>query len=73
MVYYLTHAEHGRMPVYDKGEIERMAKFGWSLEGSVVGVIVPGIDPAQSPPVAPALAVVPEVQRKKPGPKPKAK
>ena len=31
MPYWLTNPEHGTMPVYDLGEVERNKKFGWTL------------------------------------------
>jgi len=32
MLKYMTHPNHGRMPVYSDGEIEYNSKFGWSVE-----------------------------------------
>ena len=32
MVKYMTHPQHGRMPVYSDTEVEYNAKLGWSLE-----------------------------------------
>jgi hypothetical protein len=31
MPYWLTNPDHGMMPVYDMGEVERVKKFGWTL------------------------------------------
>jgi hypothetical protein len=31
MPYWLTNPDHGTMPVYDMGEVERVKKFGWTL------------------------------------------
>lgn len=31
-MYYVVHPQHGRMPVADMGEVERVKKFGWVLE-----------------------------------------
>lgn len=32
MLQYMTHAEHGRMPVYNPTEVEFNQKNGWVLE-----------------------------------------
>jgi hypothetical protein len=29
----MIHPEHGAMHAYDTGEIERLQKLGWSIEG----------------------------------------
>lgn len=31
MPYWVTNPDHGMMPVYDMGEVERVKKFGWTL------------------------------------------
>lgn len=31
MPFWMTHPEHGRMPVYDRGEVERVEKHGWTM------------------------------------------
>ena len=32
MQQYMTHPDHGRMPIYSESEIEYNAKNGWLLE-----------------------------------------
>ena len=74
MPFWMIHPQHGEMPVYDRGEVERNEKFGWTLlnEG-------PAPDRKKPEPEAPADVVeAQEVSeekpaRRKPGPKPKAK
>jgi hypothetical protein len=31
MPYWLTNPDHGTMPVYDAGDVERHKKMGWTL------------------------------------------
>lgn len=31
MPYWLKHAEHGQMPVYNTGDVERHKQWGWVL------------------------------------------
>lgn len=31
MPYWMKHADHGEMPVYDLGEVERHKKLGWEF------------------------------------------
>jgi hypothetical protein len=59
----MTHPENGAMHAYDSGEIARLEKLGWSVE-----------KPAEvKEPVVAQVVVEVVAERKKPGPKPKAK
>ena len=53
MPFWMIHPQHGRMPVYDRGEVERVEKHGWTLLNE-------GESPAAQPvtATAPADAVV---------------
>jgi len=31
MPYWMTNPDHGMMPLYDMGEVERVKRFGWTL------------------------------------------
>lgn len=33
MIIYLTHKDHGVMPVYSNAEAERINKLGWKIHG----------------------------------------
>jgi len=58
MTTRMIHPQHGATHAYDGGEIERLTRLGWTAESA----------PTTSP--APKTQ---EPERKKPGPKPKAK
>jgi hypothetical protein len=64
MPYWMTNPEHGVMPVYDTGEVERVKAHGWTLLNE-------GDSPLRKP--VEAAPAAPVVERRKPGPKPKAK
>lgn len=79
MPYWLTNADHGTMPVYDPGEVERVKKFGWTL-------LNVGESPDHATTLKDALAesmrghgeivalpVVDQPEKRKPGRPPKAK
>jgi hypothetical protein len=46
MPYWITNPDHGTLPVYDMGEVERVKKFGWTLlnvgESPIRGPVVNG-------------------------------
>jgi hypothetical protein len=84
MPYWVTNPDHGMMPVYDMGEVERVKKFGWTLLNVGESPIVPVIngDTSREPedeiateadPVIVALPVVSDPPKRKPGRPPKAK
>jgi hypothetical protein len=56
MPYWMTNPEHGMMPVYSMGEVERAQKSGWALLNE-------GEGPVQKPKDTP-----PEVARPDPAP-----
>lgn len=67
MTTRMVHPQHGATHAYDKGEIERLEKLGWSVEGAAQAIQWPTNEE-----VAERLAAIAPA-RKKPGPKPKAK
>jgi hypothetical protein len=44
MPYWMTNPDHGTMPVYDMGEVERVKKFGWTLLNVGESPIVPVVN-----------------------------
>ena len=64
-MFYVQHPQHGRLPIPDMGEVERLKIHGWSLVEPVKAVETPQEPPADS--AQPA-----EVKRR-PGRPPKAK
>jgi hypothetical protein len=65
MPYWMENPEHGVMPVYDMGDVERNMAHGWVL-----------LNVGESPALKaekPAVETIETPVRKKPGPKPKAK
>jgi hypothetical protein len=48
MPYWLTNPDHGTMPVYDMGEVERVKKFGWTLLNVGESPIVPKLGKFES-------------------------
>jgi hypothetical protein len=85
MPYWLTNPDHGTMPVYDMGEVERVKKFGWTLlnqgESPILVPVINGdatrepedvIEEQEAPEIV-ALPVVSEPPKRKPGRPPKAK
>lgn len=62
MIVRMVHPDHGATHVYDSSELDRLKSWGWSVEGENPPVIEP-----------PAVVSEPAPERKKPGPKPKAK
>jgi hypothetical protein len=88
MPYWMTNPDHGTMPVYDMGEVERVKKFGWTLlnvgESPLkvrIGVFEQAADAGEKrdefsfveAPEIVALPVVSEPPKRKPGRPPKAK
>lgn len=61
MPYWLTNPEHGVMPVYDLGEVERNKVHGWTL-----------LNVGESPELAPKGQPAEPIKRK-PGRPPKVK
>ena len=51
MPYWLTNPDHGILPVYDMGEVERCKQFGWTLLNH-------GESPERAKPEIIALSVV---------------
>lgn len=64
MIIYLKHPENGHMPVYDMGEVERLAKFGWTVDAEYGLPVEPTvIEPAVIEPaiVEPDFVEIPTV------------
>jgi hypothetical protein len=60
MPYWLTNPDHGTMPVYSQGDVERHKKMGWSLLNVGESPNLPPKRAAVAPP-APVVAAVPEM------------
>lgn len=77
MIRYMTHPNHGRMPVYNQKQIEVNEKNGWSLEVEKVAPVQPvkvddvPVKVAEEPAKVDEPVSVEFTQPKKRGPKPK--
>lgn len=74
MIYWMKSADGGRMPVYDKGESDKLKGMGWTLinfgpeptmQGDVAPVEIVTI-PDEPPPEVQTFEA-PVIERKKPG------
>lgn len=74
MTTRMVHPLHGATHAYDNSEIERLKGFGWAVEVPAVNRLMTTPEVLES--LAPVVEHIREQvahERKKPGPKPKAK
>lgn len=74
MTTRMVHPQHGATHAYDTGEIQRLEKLGWSVEKpAVMGSFSAHARGGYPVPDVVQFYEAPPIERKKPGPKPKAK